>query len=120
MGAFIHFHTLSYDLEGFTCFYIIYMLLYACIHFYMLSYTFISFPIFAYPLLYAFICFYLLLYAKKAKRPLPLLRHLHHPKAQPLRGWQKLCVAFTIGGPKNPCDLRHFRYLSEASFFPNL
>ena len=27
---------------------------------------------------------------KKAKRPLPLpLCHLHHPKAQPLRGWQK-------------------------------
>ena len=26
---------------------------------------------------------------KKAKRPRPLLRHLHHPKAQPLRGWQK-------------------------------
>ena len=26
---------------------------------------------------------------KKAKRPLDPLRHLHHHKAQPLRGWQK-------------------------------
>ena len=57
LDAFIHFHTLLYALEGFTCFH---MLLYAFISFYMLSYAFISFPTFSYTLLDVFSCFYTL------------------------------------------------------------
>ena len=93
LDAFIHFHTLSYTLEGFTCFH---MLLYAFISFYMILYAFICFYILSYIFIYTFTCFYTLFIcfpahsnAKKQNIPSPPLRHLHHPKAQPLRGWQK-------------------------------
>ena len=135
LDAFIHFHTLSYALESFTCFhmllyafhtlfiyfsyafhtlsYAFYRLSYAfkrfyyaficsSYSFYTLSYAFIRFHTLSYAfymLLYAFKRFYMLFHTeivvtmfKKAKRPLLLLllrplRHLHHPKTQPLRGW---------------------------------
>ena len=96
LDAFIHFHTLSYALEGFTCFH---MLLYALISFYMNLYAFICFYILCNIFIYTFIRFYMLLYTfymlsyafkrKKAKRPLALapLLHLHQRMTQPLRGW---------------------------------
>ena len=59
------FYTLSHPFIRFRR---LYMLLYACIHFYMLSYTFIFFPTFLYTLLYALICFYTL---KKQNVPSP-------------------------------------------------
>ena len=59
LDAFIHFHTLSYALEGFTCFH---MLLYALISFYMNLYAFICFYILSNIFIYTFIRFYMLLY----------------------------------------------------------
>ena len=54
LDAFIHFHTLSYALEGFTCFH---MLLYAFISFYMILYAFIRFYILSNIFKYTFIHF---------------------------------------------------------------
>ena len=54
VDAFIHFHTLSYALEGFTCFH---MLLYDFICFHTLLYPFQHFQIHFYTLLHAFIHF---------------------------------------------------------------
>ena len=60
LDAFIHFHTLSYALEGFTCFH---MLLYALISFYMNLYAFICFYMLLYPFQHFHIHFYTLLHA---------------------------------------------------------
>ena len=75
LDAFIHFHTLLYALEGFTCFH---MLLYAFISFYMILYAFIRFYILSNIFIYTFTCFYTLFIcfpthsnAKKQNVPVP-------------------------------------------------
>ena len=96
LDAFIHFHTLSYALEGFTCFH---MLLYAFISFYMILYAFICFYILSYIFIYTFIRFYMLLFTfymlsyafkrKKAKRPLAL----RPPPSTYTNVWLSRCAA---------------------------
>ena len=88
LDAFIHFHTLSYALEGFTGFYILSnIVIYTFLRFYMLSYAF-------HTLSYAF---YMLSYTfkrKEAKRPLP---SLNVPRTQGIVRLSR-CAAGKNGG----------------------
>ena len=99
LDAFIHFHTLSYALEGFTGFYILSnIVIYTFLRFYMLSYAF-------HTLSYTFIRFlhaFIHIQTQRSKTSPPLAKrpkNARYRKAQPLRGWQKTRTVGTFRIP---------------------